>query len=43
MITNKRLSSNPARGVVEGTMELVNQDGRIVIAAEIVWLIATRT
>ena len=42
VITSKRLSSRPGRGVVEGTMELVNQDGDIIMAGEMVWLIATR-
>jgi acyl dehydratase len=42
VIASKRLSSRPGRGVVEGTMELVNQDGHIIIAGEMVWLIATR-
>lgn len=41
VIGSKRLSSKPGRGVVEGTMELVNQDGVVIIAGEIVWLIAT--
>jgi acyl dehydratase len=41
-ITGKRLSSKPGRGIVEGTMELINQDGDVVITAEIVWLVATR-
>lgn len=42
VIGSKRLSSKPGRGVVEGTMELVTQDGDIIIAGEMVWLIATR-
>ena len=42
VITSKRLSSRPGRGVVEATMDLVNQDGDIIIAGEMVWLIATR-
>jgi acyl dehydratase len=42
VITSKRVSSKPGRGVVEGTMQLVNQDGDVIIAGEIVWLIATR-
>jgi acyl dehydratase len=42
VINDKRLSSKPGRGVVEGTSELVNQDGAVIIAGEIVWLIATR-
>ena len=42
VISSKRLSSKPGRGVVEGTMELVNQTGDVIIAGEIVWLIATR-
>lgn len=41
VIGSKRLSSNPGRGVVEGTSELVTQDGDIIIAGEIIWLIAT--
>lgn len=42
VITNKRVSSKPGRGVVEGTTDLVNQDGDVIIAGEVVWLIATR-
>jgi acyl dehydratase len=42
VIAGKRLSSTPGRGIVEGTLELVNQDGHIIIAGEMVWLIATR-
>ena len=42
VIAGKRLSSRPGRGVVEGALELVNQDGHIIIAGEMVWLIATR-
>jgi len=42
VINSKRLSSKPGRGVVGGTTDLVNQDGDVVIAGEVVWLIATR-
>ena len=43
LVTNgKRLSSKPGRGVVEVTMELVNQNGDRIITAEAVWLVATR-
>ena len=42
VFNSKRLSSKPGRGVVEGTSELVNQDGDMIISAEVVWLIATR-
>lgn len=42
VVGNKRLSSKPGRGVVEGTMQLVNQDGDVIIDAEVVWLVATR-
>ncbi len=42
VISNKRLSSKPGRGVVKGKMDLVNQDGENIITAEVVWLIATR-
>lgn len=42
VVENKRLSSKPGRGVVEGTMQLVNQDGDVIIDAEVVWLVATR-
>ncbi len=41
VINDKRLSSKPGRSVVEGTLELVNQDGDMIIAAEVVWLVAT--
>jgi acyl dehydratase len=41
VINSKRPSSKPGRGVVEGTSELVNQAGDIIIAGEIIWLIAT--
>lgn len=42
VIDSKRLSSKPGRGVVEGTMELVNQDGDAIITAQMVWLVSTR-
>jgi acyl dehydratase len=42
VISSKRLSSKPGRGVVEGTSELVNQDGAVIIAGEAVYLIAAR-
>ncbi len=35
-------SSKAGRGVVEGTTQLVNQDGDLVIDAAGVWLVATR-
>ena len=42
VIADKRLSSKSGRGVVEGTAELINQDGNPIITAEVVWLVATR-
>jgi len=42
VLGSKRLSSKPGRGVVEGTMELVNQKADVIITAEVVWLVATR-
>ena len=42
VVNSKRLSSKPGRGVVQGTLELVNQVGDLIIAAEVVWLVATR-
>jgi acyl dehydratase len=42
VIDSKRPSSKPGRGIVEGTMELVNQDGDIIITAQVVWLVSTR-
>lgn len=42
LIERKRLSSKPGRGIVEGTMKLVNQDGEAIIDADVVWQIATR-
>lgn len=42
VFNNRRLSSKPGRGVVEGTSQLVNQDGDTIIDAEAVWLIKTR-
>lgn len=42
VIESKRVSSKPGRGVVKGTMELVNQDDAVIIEADVVWLVATR-
>ncbi len=42
VFNSKRLSSKPGRGVVEGTSELVNQNGDQIIDAEVVWLVGTR-
>ena len=42
VVTSKRPSSKPGRGVAEGTSELINQDGDTIIDAEVVWLISTR-
>lgn len=42
VIDAKRLSSKPGRGVIEETSELVNQNGDIIIAAQMVYLIRTR-
>ncbi len=42
VINSKRLSSKPGRGIVEETSELVNQDGDIIITAQMVYLISTR-
>jgi acyl dehydratase len=42
VVTSKRPSSKPGRGVAEGTLELINQDGDTIIDAEAVWLVATR-
>lgn len=42
VIDAKRLSSRPGRGIVEETSELVNQDGDIIIAGHMVYLIRTR-
>jgi len=42
IVTGKRLSSKPGRGVVNWLMELINQDGRTVLSIEGAILMATR-
>ncbi len=42
VINSKRLSSKPGRGIIEETAELINQDGDLVISAQLVYLVTTR-
>ncbi|HEX2039231.1 MAG TPA: MaoC/PaaZ C-terminal domain-containing protein [Acidimicrobiales bacterium] len=42
VVLEKRPSSKPGRGVVRSQIDLLNQDGALVLGIDVVWLIATR-
>lgn len=41
-ITGTRMSNKPVRGVVNLTLEILNQDHEMVLKSDAVWLVATR-